>query len=68
MKLAPGSILFASILFAIFDTYKNLSGPESRTGGLSTGVCSYVQKHVIKALEGFSQFSAKTWKTLLGLQ
>ena len=24
----------------------------------STGVCSYVQKHVIDALEGFSQFLA----------
>ena len=23
-----------------------------------TGVCSYVQKHVIEALEGFSKFSA----------
>ena len=27
-------------------------------GLLSTGVCSYVQKHVIDALEGFSQFLA----------
>ena len=25
---------------------------------LSTGVCSYVQKHVIDALDGFSQFLA----------
>ena len=25
---------------------------------LFTGVCSYVQKHVIDALEGFSQFLA----------
>ena len=24
--------------------------------GLNTGVCSYVQKHIIDALEGFSQF------------
>ena len=24
----------------------------------ATGVCSYVQKHVIEALEGFSKFSA----------
>ena len=33
------------------------------------GVCSYVQKHVIGALEGFSQFLAKrsqeTGKSLL---
>ena len=26
--------------------------------GMTTGVCSYVQKHVIDALEGFSQFLA----------
>ena len=25
----------------------------------STGVCSYVQKHVIDALEGFSRFLAR---------
>ena len=31
-----------------------------------TGVCSYVQKHVIDALEGFSQFLAQeTGKSLL---
>ena len=31
-----------------------------RVGALdsTTGVCSYVQKHVIEALEGFSKFSA----------
>ena len=28
--------------------------------GQGTGVCSYVQKHVIDALEGYSQFLANT--------
>ena len=34
--------------------------PKDRTQCIiiSTGVCSYVQKHVIDALEGFSQFLA----------
>ena len=30
----------------------------SLEAGSTTGVCSYVQKHVIDALEGFSQFLA----------
>ena len=31
----------------------------------TTGVCSYVQKHVTDALEGFSQFLAKEVSKLL---
>ena len=29
---------------------------------MATGVCSYDQKHVIDALEGFSQFLARNWE------
>ena len=32
--------------------------------GRYTGVCSYVQKHVIDALEGFSQFLANEVSSL----
>ena len=29
---------------------------------MARGVCSYAQKHVIDALEGFSQFLARNWE------
>ena len=41
---------------------------DEKTGakGPVTGVCSYVQKHVIDALEGFSQFLANILNILNG--
>ena len=38
--------------------HKHLSKSPPSAVSWSTGVCSYVQKHVIGALEGFSQFLA----------
>ena len=40
--------------------YLYSSGPVTalRLFSLTTGVCSYVQKHIIDALDGFSQFLA----------
>ena len=45
------------VLFGCFTSQVNSYG-HGGTVSSPTGVCSYVQKHVIDALEGFSQFLA----------